>query len=59
MSEKDAASERVRVVPGAPAEQPSYRYQCYQGSSGSASEKKAPMREKKFAALRNFVLNVH
>lgn len=58
MSKDKARSDRVSVVPGPPADQPSYRYQCYQGSSGSASEKKGSSKERKFAALRNFVLNV-
>ncbi len=52
-------SDGARVVPGQPADRPNYKYQCYQGSSGSASEKRAAGREKKFASLRNFVVNAH
>lgn len=58
MSKISVARDGVSVVPGEPADRPSYRYQCYQGSSGSASEKKTAGKERKFAALRNFVLNV-
>ena len=56
---KAKVSEGARVVPGQPADRPNYKYQCYQGSSGSASEKREVGHERKFASLRNLVVNAH
>jgi hypothetical protein len=56
MSERKDAPGGVRVTPGKATPTPDYRYQTYDGKSGSTSAKPQSAPPKKFAALQNFVL---
>lgn len=56
MSDQKNANGVVRVVPGKPTSEPAYRYQTYEGRSGSASAKRGDTPERQFAELQNFVL---
>ncbi|MBB6124061.1 hypothetical protein [Sphingobium subterraneum] len=58
MSDQNNASGGVRVVPGRPSPAPEYRYQSYDGRSGSASSNHKKVPERQFAELQSLNLGV-
>jgi len=56
MSNQKKAGGGVRVVPGRPSPAPEYRYQSYDGRSGSASANHQKIPEKQFVELQSLNL---